>query len=65
MNLTNLTQIDPILLKFGHYEKATKIWNNLSLDLTLLSKRQIMWEIVSNFVAFLENLNFTAKALTK
>ena len=28
------------------------IWN-------LLSKRQIMWEIVSNFVAFLENLNFT------
>ena len=24
----------------------------------LLSKRQIMWEIVSNFVAFLENLNF-------
>ena len=25
----------------------------------LLSKRQIKWEIVSNFVAFLENLNFT------
>ena len=24
----------------------------------LLCKRQIMWEIVSNFVAFLENLNF-------
>ena len=24
----------------------------------LLSKRQIMWEIFSNFVAFLENLNF-------
>ena len=24
----------------------------------LLSKHQIMWEIVSNFVAFLENLNF-------
>ena len=27
----------------------------------LLNKRQIMWEIVSNFVAFLENLNFNAK----
>ena len=24
----------------------------------LLSKRQIKWEIVSKFVAFLENLNF-------
>ena len=24
----------------------------------LLSKRQIKWDIVSNFVAFLENLNF-------
>ena len=26
----------------------------------LLSKRHIMWEIVSNFVAFLENLNFNS-----
>ena len=37
-------------VKFGHSEKATKI---------RVSKRQIKWEIVSNFVAFLENLNFT------
>ena len=28
------------------------------MDVPLLSRRQIMWEIVSNFVAFLENLNF-------
>ena len=45
-------------IKFTHSEKATKIWNNLSLDLTFFSTRQIMWEIVSNFVAFLENPNF-------
>ena len=29
------------------------------MDVPLLSRRQIMWEIVSNFVAYLENLNFT------
>ena len=27
----------------------------------LLSKRQINWEIISNFVAFLENLSFDSK----
>ena len=32
-------------------QKSHLIWH-------LLSKRQIMWEIVSNFVAFLQNLNF-------
>ena len=38
---------------------VTKIWNNpLTWFWRLLSKRQIMWEIVLNFVAFLENLNF-------
>ena len=29
----------------------------------ILSKRQIMWEIVSNFVACLENLNFIATSI--
>ena len=29
-----------------------------SYKIHTLSKRQIIWEIVSNFVAFLENLNF-------
>ena len=48
---------DFVFLKFGHSEKATKIWNVIW---HLLSKRQIMWENVSNFVAFLENLNFTS-----
>ena len=43
--------------------KATKIWNNLPFDWHVLSKRQIMREIVSNFVAFLENLNFKTKFL--
>ena len=47
-------------LKFGHSDKATKIWNNLPLDLILLSKRQIICEIVSNCVDFLENLNFNS-----
>ena len=46
-----------MFIKFGHSEKATKIWNNLQLDLTCMYKVN-MWEIVSNFVAFLENLNF-------
>ena len=32
--------------------------SNKSLDLVLLSKCQIKWEIVSNYVSFLENLNF-------
>ena len=45
-------------VKFEHSEKATTILNNLPLDLKLLNKRQIMWEIVSNFVGFLKNLNF-------
>ena len=35
--------------KFGTISHL--IWNSLG-------KRQIIWEIVSNFVAFLENLNF-------
>ena len=48
---------DKVVFKFRHSEKATKIWNNLLLDLTFAS--QMMWEIVSNFVTFLENLNFT------
>ena len=44
-------------VKFGHYEKATKTISHLIWH--LLSKRQIKWEIVSKFVAFLENLKFT------
>ena len=47
-----------IVVKIRHSENATKIWSNFPLDLTLLSKRQIMWEIVSKFVASLENLYF-------
>ena len=46
------------MLKFRHSEKAAKIWNNLPLDYHLLSKHQIKWEIVSNFVAFSKNLIF-------
>ena len=38
----------------GHKNlKQSLTWFDINL-----SKRQIMWEIVSNFVAFLENLNF-------
>ena len=41
-----------------------KIWKQfrpyvkMSMDWRLLSKFQIKWKIISNFVAFLENLNF-------
>ena len=35
-----------------------------SYEIHTLSKRQIMWEIVSNFVAFLENLNFNKHSPT-
>ena len=47
-----------ILLKFEHSEKATKFELISHLILHLLGKRQIKWEIVSIFVAFLENMNF-------
>ena len=47
-----------LFLKFGHSEKATKIETISNMIWLLLSKRQIMWEIVSNFVAFLKNLTF-------
>ena len=40
------------------YEKATKIWKNLPLFLSLLSKFQKRWEIFSNSVAFSQYLNF-------
>ena len=46
-----------IFLKFGHSEKATKFETISHLIWHSLSKRQIKWGIVSNFVAFLENLN--------
>ena len=45
-------------IKFGHSEKAHH--KNLKQCPTCFDiKRQIMWKIVSNFVAFLENLDFT------
>ena len=50
-----------ILLKFGYAEKATKFEPISHLIWHVLSKRQIMWEIFSNFLAFLENLNINKK----
>ena len=47
--------------KFGHNFSATTYVNGILqfFDRQLLSKRQVMWgEIISNFVASLENLNF-------
>ena len=40
-------------LKLRFSEKATKIWRNLPLVLTLLSKRQKMWKIFFKFCGFL------------
>ena len=45
-------------LKFRLSEMKTKIWRNLALVSTLLSKCQNEWEIFSNFVAFSQYLNF-------
>ena len=41
LQLRDVTTVTPKLsdiLKFGHSEKATKIWNNLPLDLTFTGK---------------------------
>ena len=45
-------------LKFGRSEKAKKFEKISHFIWHLLSRRQIKWETASNFVAFLENLNF-------
>ena len=43
----------------GHFfKKATKIDEIFTVDLTLCSKHQIDGEDFSNFVTFLENMNF-------
>ena len=48
-----------LLVKSTDILKRTHKFETIShLILHLLSKQQIMWEIVSNFVAFLEKLNF-------
>ena len=41
-----------LFFKFRFSEKATKMFKNLLLVLTLLSKCQKKWEVFSNFVAF-------------
>ena len=46
-------------VKFMFYKKATKIDEIFIMDLTLCSKCQIDGEDFVNFVAFLENTNFT------
>ena len=43
-----------IQIKFGHSEKDTKFETIFHLIGHLLSKCQINWKIVSNFMAFLE-----------
>ena len=51
-----------LLVKLTDILKRTHKFETIShLILHLLSKGQIMREIVSNFVAFLENLNFKSK----
>ena len=63
--LSNINQFSFIIkkhllqVKFRFSEKVTKIWKNLTLVLTILSKRQNRREIFSNFVAFSQYLNFT------
>ena len=44
--------------KFRFSEMVTKIWKNLPYVLKLLSKRQNMWDIFSNFLVFSQCLNF-------
>ena len=46
-------------VKFMFSKKATKIDEIFTVDLTLCSKCQIDGEDFVNFVAFLENKNFT------
>ena len=51
--------VDYLILKFMFSKKATKIDNIFTVNLIhLLSKRQIDGNILSIFMAFLENINF-------
>ena len=46
-------------LKFGHFlKRPQKFETSFHLICHLLNRCQIKWKIVSNFVAFLEKLNF-------
>ena len=47
------------VLKFRYCEKATKIWKNLPIYLTLFSKFKKIGRFFQIFVAFPEYLNFT------
>ena len=58
--LLRFTELDEELqvLKFSFSKKATKFETIFHLIWHFLSKLQIKWKIVSNFVFFLEKLNF-------
>ena len=58
LHCTDCKGMQNVRIKFRFSEKATKIWKNLPLILMSLSKRQEMWEIFSNYSAFLQYLNF-------
>ena len=51
--------INIALVKVRFFEKVTKIWSCIPLDLTLLSDIKNKWKIkLQIFVAFSENTNF-------
>ena len=54
-----LTNISNPGVKFMFFKKTTKFDKIFTVDLTLCSKYQIDREDFVNFVAFLENMNFT------
>ena len=59
--ITIIMAIELQYVKFRCYEKATKIWKNLPLFLTLLSEFQKRWEIFSNSVAFSQYLSVSTE----
>ena len=53
-------QIAQVILKFIYFEKATKICEISTLDLTVCTVVKFKVEISQNFVAFSEYMNFTS-----
>ena len=53
--------IDPIKLKFIYFEKATKFCEISTLDLTVFTVVKFKVEILQNFAAFSEYMNFKCK----
>jgi hypothetical protein len=58
-HVRKVSEIRPPLVKFIYSEKATKLFEISTLDLTACNEVKFKVEISQNFVAFSEYMNFT------